>query len=200
MSDYEELFLEQYEQMGFQSEEYTRIENIDFKFKKMQSSSLNYSWIDDETLKLSIKNQSAEEGIKHALAQLVYDFKGNLCFPDIRQGFVPAVVPLAMLILPLILLDETKRSLMLSVLAGPVLYCVITIPFLLWLTKKRMEDEELVRETTRKHLQKATIYSDNEAEEWIDFVTRCRVLYYMVDYLTFIPSLIIINWLVFFVI
>lgn len=199
MSDYEELFLEQYEQMGFQSEEQTKIEEVEFLFKESESPSIDYNFKYDGTLKLFVENRTPEDGIRHALARIVYDVKTHYVDAMIRRTWLPLLLPFFTLLIPVNTLVATGDNPILSILAGPVLYSVVTLLPLLILTKLKSKDEETVRTETRQYLERTSIFSQDDLERWTGFVTRYRFVYYVVDYCVFVFFLVFVSWLAVFV-
>lgn len=196
---YEESFLQQYSKMGFQSEEQTKIEEVEFSFRKSESSSCDYSFKHDGTLKLFVENRTPEDGLKHALARIVYDVKTHYVDAMIRRTWLPLLLPFFTLLIPVFLLQYTAGILSLAILIGPVLYSIVTVSLLSVLTKLKSNDEEKVRRRTQEYLERTTIFSDNDIDEWIRFITGYRFIYYILDYVTFVFFLVIITWLVIFV-
>ena len=200
--EYEEIILEHYKTMKLDSNEETEIEKVALVFEKVDTPSerfIDYLIEDDGTLHLLIRDTTLEDGVKYSLAFLSYELHARYILAPYRHFFAPCLLPLITMVVPLLLFGEfALGNLAMSIVVGPLLYLCISIPFLLYLTKKRMSDVTSKHDRMRTYLERSTLFTPSEVTSFTSKFARTSPLHYLIDYLVFIPILLTFMWLVFY--
>ncbi len=199
---YEERIRTLYTTMNLNEDDFVQAVDLTYNEVAPENQTLvDYEYEDEGTLSLVIHDISVEKGIKNVLAKLAYEIRANYIFADFRRGWAPAIIPLVSLVIPLFLYDMytwNRGNLLLSLLLLPTLYALIALPFILFCTKKKMQDNALIRQRMHDYLERASIYSEEETSAYTLKYTKFIPLDHVFDYMLFIPMLMIFIWLVFY--
>ncbi|MDF1541298.1 MAG: hypothetical protein P1Q69_20540 [Candidatus Thorarchaeota archaeon] len=200
--DYESLILEEYAKMNFGSNPELEIERVSLAFVNCTDEIHPKTWYDfeeDGTLILKIEDTSIEKGLKDWLASMAFKYKASFIFAPFRRGLLPLLIPFIAFTVSLILFGTFGYgNLLFSLVYGPGLFTCFALPLLLILTKKKMDDNDLIRNKLKTTLEKSTLYTESEIEDYIAKLCRNLPLYHVIEYFLFIPILPFFIWLVFF--
>ncbi len=198
----EELILDSLNRMGLDKINEYQIKDVSLNYQPVSDSSKNdvsFVFLRDGTLEIVLQYSSLEMGVKYMLAKFAWDFKAKHIFVPHRRSTIPAILPIITFIPPMMLFGEVALGdLGLSLLLGPILYALITLPLLLILSKKKQEDNNFVRNRLQECLVKAEIYRRNEIDELVSTITNRLPLYHFVEYVLFVPLFSIFMWMVFY--